>query len=75
MNTVLDRTQIVASVVGSLRLEWLEASPQMLDLLYLWSRGEASDEDLHEAERRILAGEPLDGLLALAAPVGAPRAE
>lgn len=60
---MIDRAQIAASAAGSLRLEGLEPSGPTLDLAELWVRGEASDADLREAERRLLAGESLDSLL------------
>jgi hypothetical protein len=74
MRVVTERAQIVTSTAGSLALEGLEAGPEVAALLDRWAAGEASDEDLREAERRVLAGEPLDDLLAPAAPPGAPRA-
>jgi hypothetical protein len=46
----------------------------MRALLDRWARGEASDDDLREAERRILAREQLDDLLAADAPARKPRA-
>jgi hypothetical protein len=64
---VIDRAQIVASATGSLRLEGLEPTGQVRELADLWVRGDASDADLREAERRLLAGESLESLLASAA--------
>jgi hypothetical protein len=64
---VIDRAQVAASVTGSLRLEGLEATGAVRELADLWVRGNASDADLLEAERRLLAGEPLDSLLTSAA--------
>jgi hypothetical protein len=74
MYGVVDRGQAVANSAASLRLEGLRSGPDVDELLDAWARGEVSDEDLREAERRILAGEPLDDLLAPAASPGAPRA-
>jgi len=74
MCLVTDRAQIVANSGASLRLEGLCSSPEVDELLAAWARGGASDEDLREAERRILSGEPLDDLLTRVARSGAPRA-
>jgi hypothetical protein len=63
---VIDRAQIAASAAGSLRLEGLEPTGAVCELADLWVRGDASDADLHEAERRLLAGESLESLLASA---------
>jgi len=73
MDVVIDRAQIAANVVGSLRLEGLEATGAVRELADLWVRGDATDADLREAERRLLAGEPLEGLIAAAATNGASR--
>jgi hypothetical protein len=73
IDVVIDRAQIAASVAGSLRLEGLEPTGPVRELADLWVRGEASDADLREAERRLLADEPLEGLLASAAANGASR--
>lgn len=70
---MIDRAQIAASVAGSLRLEGLEPTGPVRELADLWVRGDASDADLHEAERRLLAEEPLEGLLASVATNGASR--
>jgi hypothetical protein len=59
----MDRAQIAASAAGSLRLEGLEATGPVCELAKLWVRGDATDADLREAERRLLAGEPLEDLL------------
>jgi hypothetical protein len=61
---VTDRVQIVANSGASLRLEGLRSGSDIDELLAAWARGGASSEDLREAERRILSGEPLDDLLA-----------
>jgi hypothetical protein len=73
MDVVIDRAQVAASVVGSLRLEGLEATGPVRELADLWIRGDATDADLREGERRLLAGEPLEGLIAAAATNGASR--
>jgi hypothetical protein len=71
---VIDRAHIAASAAGSLRLEGLKATGPVCKLADLWVRGDASDADLHEAERRLLAGESLEDLLTSAAPTnGAAR--
>lgn len=71
--TVIDRAQVVASVAGSLRLEGLEPTGRVRELGDCWVRGDASDADLREAERRLLAGESLDSLLVSAATASASR--
>lgn len=73
IGVVIDRVQIAANVVGSLRLEGLEPTGPVRELADLWVRGNASDADLREAERRLLAGEPLESLLTSAAANGVPR--
>lgn len=73
IDVVIDRVQIAANVVGSLRLEGLEPTGPVRELADLWVRGNASDADLREAERRLLAGEPLESLLTSAATNDAPR--
>jgi hypothetical protein len=70
---VTDRAQIASDVVGSLRLEGLEPTGPVRELADLWIQGDATDDDLREAERRLLAGEPLEGLIAAAATNGASR--
>jgi hypothetical protein len=70
---VTDRAQIAASVAGSLRLEGLEPTGPVRELADLWVQGDATDADLREAERRLLAGEPLEGLITAAATNGASR--
>lgn len=74
ISLVNGRPQIVANSAATLRLEGLRSGAGVNALLAAWARGEVSDEDLSEAERRILAGEPLDGLVARVAPASAPRA-
>lgn len=44
---------------ASLRLEGLQSTPAVDDLLEGWARGDVSDEALEDAERQILAGEPV----------------
>jgi len=60
---VFERAQIAANVAGSLRLEGHEPTGPVRELADLWVRGDASDADLREADRRLFAGEPLEGLL------------
>jgi hypothetical protein len=55
---MVDRSQIVADVAGSLHLEGLEPSPEALALLDAWARGDASDADLEAAEQRLLSQRP-----------------
>jgi hypothetical protein len=69
-----ERAEIIASVAGSLRLEGLQASPHMRELLDRWARGEVSEATLREAERRVLARQPLDDLIAAPSSTGTPRA-
>jgi hypothetical protein len=73
IDVVIDRAQVAASVAGSLRLEGLEPTGPVRELGDCWVRGDASDADLREAERRLLAGESLEGLPASAAANGASR--
>jgi hypothetical protein len=67
IDVVIDRAQIAANAIGSQRLEGLEPTGPVRELADLWVRGNASDADLREAERRLLAGESLEGLLTAAA--------
>jgi hypothetical protein len=67
IDVVIDRAQVAANVAGSLRLEGLEPTGPVSELADLWVRGNASDADLREAERRLLAGESLESLLTFAA--------
>jgi len=70
---VTDRAQIAASVAGSLRLEGLQPTGPVRELADLWVRGDAADADLREAARRLLAREPLEGLIAAVTTNGASR--
>lgn len=54
-------------------MEGLEPTGPVRELADLWIQGDATDDDLREAERRLLAGEPLEGLIAAAAMNGASR--
>jgi Antitoxin VbhA len=63
---MIDRAQIAANAAGSLRLEGLEPGRPTRDLAELWVCGLASDEDLREAERRLLLGDSLESLIASA---------
>lgn len=56
IGAVIDRAQVVANVVGSLRLDGLEPAGPVRKLADLWAQEKASDADLREAERRLLAG-------------------
>ena len=60
---MIDRAQAVANVLGSLRLDGLEPTGPVRELADLWTQGKASDTDLREAERRLLAGEGLEDML------------
>lgn len=73
IGVVINRAQIAANVAGSLRLEGLEPTGPVRELADLWVRGDATDADLREAERRLLSGEPLEGLITTAATNGASR--
>ena len=61
---MIDRAQAVANALGSLRLDGLEPTGPVRELADLWAQGKASDADLREAERRLLAGEALEDMLA-----------
>lgn len=54
---VTSRQSAVDQSAAILRLEGLSSSREVDDLMRAWAAGEASDDDLVEAERRILAGE------------------
>lgn len=60
---MIDRAQAVANALGSLRLDGLEPTGPVRELANLWAQGKASDADLREAERRLLAGEALEDML------------
>jgi hypothetical protein len=67
---VIGRSELLAMAEGSNDLERLPAaSPAVEDVLARWARSEASEQDLLDAEQRILAASPVDQ-----ADVSAPRA-
>lgn len=70
---MIDRARIAANAAGSLRLEGLEPTGPVRELADLWVRGNVSDADLREAERRVLSGQSLESLIASAPAVGASR--
>ena len=59
MGEVTDRYQEVLSVLGSVRLEGAQPSPEVVALGEAWARGEVTADDLDAAARRIAAGQPL----------------
>lgn len=69
-----ERARIVAAGTGSLALEGLTPSPAVQRLREAWARGDASTEQLIEAERRLLAGESLEAAPPADAPAAPPRA-
>jgi len=52
---VSTRPQIAENALASVRLEGLEPSAEILEIGSAWARGEATDEDLVDAEQRLLA--------------------
>jgi hypothetical protein len=54
--TMVSRQSASIQSAALLRLEGLSSSPEVDELMDAWVAGEASDADLIEAERRILAG-------------------
>ncbi len=58
-----DRARAATNAVASVRLEGLDPGPDVEAFLARWARGEATMDDLREARRRVVAGEPLDDLM------------
>lgn len=57
---VTDRADLLAATQGSNDLEQLPpATPDVQALLDQWVRGEATEQDLRDAEQQILAGQPV----------------
>ena len=54
-----DRQHALAEVLGSVRLEDAEPTPEMRAALDRWADGELDDAELAELARRAAAGEPL----------------
>lgn len=54
--SVVSRQQAAEQSAAILRLEGLQSSPEVDDLLAAWAAGSVSDEELVEAERSIVAG-------------------
>jgi Antitoxin VbhA len=54
-----DRRHALAEVLGSVRLEDSEPTPEMRAALDRWADGELDDAELAELARRAAAGEPL----------------
>lgn len=57
---MIERRQQLDDALGSLALEGLQPGAPTRELLDRWAAGDATDDDLRDAERRILAGEPLE---------------
>lgn len=56
---VTDRADLLATTQGSNDLEQLPpATPDVQAVLDQWARGQATEQDLRDAEAQILAGEP-----------------
>ena len=60
MRVMTDRHQALAAVLGSVRLEDAEPSPEMQALGERWARGEITDDELKAAAQRAAAGQPVD---------------
>ena len=60
MSAMTDRHQALATMLGSVRLEDAEPSPEMLALAERWARGEISTAELKQAAQRAAAGAPLE---------------
>ena len=56
---VSSRREVLAEVLGSVRLEHLEPSPEMLAVLERWAEGTLSDDELGEFAARAAAGKAL----------------
>jgi hypothetical protein len=69
-----DRSEIVAGSAASLNLEGLQPGADVLNLLEKWAANGAANEDLIEAEKRILAGLPHSAQPAAGTSVSTPRA-
>ena len=59
MSAMTDRDQALATMLGSMRLENAEPSPEMIALAEQWARGELSTAELEQAAQRAAAGQPL----------------
>ena len=59
MSAMPDRRQALATMLGTMRLEDAEPSPEMLALAEQWARGELSTAELEQAAQRAAAGRPL----------------
>jgi len=59
MSAMTDRDQALATMLGSMRLENAEPSPEMTALAEQWARGELSTAELEQAAQRAAAGQPL----------------
>jgi len=58
VGAVTDRFQEVLSILGSVRLEGAQPSPEVVALGEAWARGELTADELDAAARRIAAGQP-----------------
>jgi hypothetical protein len=47
------KERAVAEALGSLRLEGLEPSPEVVELMQRWARGEISDDEFDAAQKII----------------------
>lgn len=56
---MIDRHQALATMLGSVRLEDAEPSPEMLALAERWAEGKLSTAELRDAAGQAAAGEPL----------------
>ncbi len=59
----MNRSDGLASTLGSLRAEGLEPTGQVLAILQAWRNGELTNEQLGEIAHRLGAGRPIDALL------------
>lgn len=57
------RARAAKNAIASVRLEGLEPGLDVEAFLAQWARGDATMDDLREARRRVVAGEPLDDLM------------
>ena len=60
MSAMPDRHQALATMLGSVRLEDAEPSPEMLALAERSARGELTTAELKQAAQRAAAGAPLE---------------
>lgn len=58
MHVVTDRYQEFAAVLGSVRLEDAEPTPEVIALGEAWARGELTADELAAAAKQAAAGQP-----------------